>query len=222
MPSSVQQKPQPPESNHPGAASIEAASFVFSQEDRHGIAMDGPAQQAANAERENLVLADTLEGLPSLAHGEMLAHAPQDWERYQLLSLLGKGGMGAVYKARDLRLGRIVALKFIRGDDRYLTERLLQEARAQARIEHDHICKVHEVGEINGMAYIAMQFIDGQPLSVVYRQMTAEDKVLTLIQVAEAVHAAHRLGIIHRESYRKTKLCCQTPHSSRQRPRQSP
>src|SRR4051812_32405809 len=64
------------------------------------------------------------------------------WERYQFLKVLGRGGMGAVYKARDQRLGRIVALKFISGSDSALVQRFQQEARAQARIDHPYICKI--------------------------------------------------------------------------------
>ncbi|HRI55282.1 MAG TPA: serine/threonine-protein kinase, partial [Pseudomonadota bacterium] len=126
--------------------------------------------------------------------------APLDqWELYEILGLLGKGGMGMVYRARDRRLGRMVALKFIRGDDVVLVRRLKQEARAQASIEHPHVCKVYDVGEFHGQAYIAMQFIDGQPLSAVHQDMTRPDKVLTMALIAEAVHAAHRQGIIHRD-----------------------
>jgi hypothetical protein len=64
------------------------------------------------------------------------------WDKYEFLELLGRGGMGAVYKARDRRLGRIVALKFIHGDDPGLVQRFMQEARAQARLTHPHICKM--------------------------------------------------------------------------------
>lgn len=69
----------------------------------------------------------------------------QSWDRYEALSVLGAGGMGTVYKARDRRLGRVVALKFIRGGDERPTERFLQEARAQSRADHPGICKVLEV-----------------------------------------------------------------------------
>lgn len=107
--------------------------------------------------------------------------------------------MGAVYKARDRKLGRIVALKFIRSADPRLTRRFIQEARAQARIEHDHICKVYEVGEIEGHAFISMQYMEGQPLSAVHPRLRLEDKIVLLATVAEAIHAAHRQGIIHRD-----------------------
>ena len=88
----------------------------------------------------------------------------RDWDRYELLELLGRGGMGVVWKARDRRLGRIVAVKLIRGADPNLAMRFVQEARAQARIDHPGICKVFEVGEVDGKRYIAMQFVDGQRL----------------------------------------------------------
>lgn len=88
------------------------------------------------------IIGRTLEGQPSLPAAEVIATIPPNWERYQILEMLGKGGMGAVYKAKDRRLGRIVALKFIRGEDPLLRQRLMQEARTQARIEHDNICKI--------------------------------------------------------------------------------
>jgi serine/threonine-protein kinase len=131
----------------------------------------------------------TIDGQPPQALVETEFRSLERWERYEILGLLGKGGMGVVYKARDRKLGRIVALKFIRGDDAVLVKRLKQEARAQASIEHPHI----------GQAYIAMQFIDGPPLSLAYREMTLPARVLTLTLIAEAVHAAHRQGIIHRD-----------------------
>ncbi len=141
---------------------------------------------------------ETLDG--QVATPQAGTEMPLDqWELYEILGLLGKGGMGMVYRARDRRLGRMVALKFIRGDDTVLVQRLKQEARAQASIEHPHVCKVYDVGEFHGQAYIAMQFIDGQPLSVVHHEMTQPDKVLTMALIAEAVHAAHRQGIIHRD-----------------------
>src|SRR3954451_22018625 len=83
----------------------------------------------------------------------------EKWDRYELLAPIGRGGMGTVYKARDRRLDRIVALKFILGANPNLVLRFLQEARAQARIDHPNVCHVYEVGEVDGRAYIAMQLI---------------------------------------------------------------
>ena len=121
------------------------------------------------------------------------------WERYEIVSLLGKGGMGTVYKARDLRLGRLVALKFVRLENPASLQRFLQEARAQARIDHEHVCKVYEVGEVEGKPYIAMELLDGFPLQKVLGQLRLEEKVYILRDTALALHAAHRQGIVHRD-----------------------
>lgn len=122
-----------------------------------------------------------------------------DWDRYEFLSLLGQGGMGAVYKARDRRLRRVVALKFIRGGDDRLTQRFMQEARAQSRIDHPGICKVLEVGDVEGKFYIAMQYVDGPSLQQAKAELTLNEKVLIIKEAAEALHAAHELGIVHRD-----------------------
>jgi serine/threonine-protein kinase len=122
-----------------------------------------------------------------------------NWDRYELFELLGKGGMGLVYKARDRRLGRILAIKFILGADPNLTMRFLREARAQARIDHPSICRVYEVGEVQGRAYIALQFVDGEPLHKAAVHMSLDEKVAVLRDIAGAVHEAHRHGIVHRD-----------------------
>ncbi|UQA60636.1 serine/threonine-protein kinase [Polyangium aurulentum] len=124
---------------------------------------------------------------------------PKRWDRYELLGLLGRGGMGAVYEARDRKLDRHVAIKFIHGADPVTTMRFLQEARAQARIDHPNVCKVLEVGEVEGKAYIAMQLVRGVSLAQAAQSMTLDEKVRVMKTVTEAVHAAHRLGIIHRD-----------------------
>lgn len=120
------------------------------------------------------------------------------WDRYEFLKLLGQGGMGAVFQARDRRLGRIVALKFIRGGDEQMTHRFMQEARSQSRIDHPGICKVLEVGEVEGQSYIAMQYVDGLSLQQSCTEMSLLEKVQVTKDIAEALHAAHEQGIIHR------------------------
>jgi predicted Ser/Thr protein kinase len=122
-----------------------------------------------------------------------------DWDRYQPVRLLGQGGMGRVFLAYDLRLRRHVALKFVRGDDTELARRFVAEARAQARVRHACVCQVYEVGEVRGRVYIAMQYVDGQPLGALVHALTAEQKALVLRDAAEGVHAAHRAGLIHRD-----------------------
>lgn len=175
---------------------------IHKEESSPGGVEDDPAC-AGSSEGEHPSQAPTLAGPPSAPPRSIprvsVAPGTSRWDRYEMLELLGKGGMGAVYKARDRKLGRVVALKFILRDDPALAQRFMQEARAQARIEHDHVCKVYEVGEVQGNAFIAMQFIDGQPLPVAQHQMSQEEKVAVLTLVAEAVHAAHRQGVIHRD-----------------------
>ena len=128
----------------------------------------------------------------------------RDWDLYRITGFLGAGGMGTVYRATDRRLNRAVAIKLL-----YLPEqsdlaerqrlRFIREAQAQARIEHPHICKIYEVGEVEGQPYIAMQLIEGQPLATLYTVMSREQKVRLMQQVGDAIHSAHRLGIIHRD-----------------------
>lgn len=118
---------------------------------------------------------------------------------YKTAVAIGSGGMGEVFKAWDPGLERFVAIKFLRSNDPVLVERLLREARAQARLDHPSICKIYEVGEDEGRPFIAMEFVDGKPLDVAVREMSVEQKVLLMAGVADAVQAAHSAGLIHRD-----------------------
>ena len=120
-------------------------------------------------------------------------------ERYQLLEVLGRGGMGEVRKAFDPRLNRHVALKIMRHASPELAKRLVQEARSQARVEHENICKVYGVGELAGQPFIALQYVAGKTLRQAAAEMTREERIQVMKTVAEALHAAHRLGLIHRD-----------------------
>jgi len=123
----------------------------------------------------------------------------ENWDRYELLDFLGKGGMGLVYRARDRRLGRIVAIKFVLEANAKMTARFLSEARAQSRIDHPNICRVYEVGDIAGHAYIALQLVKGESLQRVARRLSLDEKISVMRDVAKAIHEAHRLGIVHRD-----------------------
>ncbi|MCI0413358.1 protein kinase [bacterium] len=127
------------------------------------------------------------------------AVAETSFGQYEDLQLLGKGGMAHVYRAYDSRLRRNVALKFLRAPDSSFNERLLKEARTQARIEHPNICKVYEAGERDGKAFIAMQYIEGRTLKDLAPEIVVEEKVALIKQVAEALHEAHQLGLVHRD-----------------------
>lgn len=122
-----------------------------------------------------------------------------DWDRYQPVRFLGQGGMGQVFLAYDPLLRRNVALKFVRGEDPDQARRFLSEARAQARVRHERVCEVYEVGEVRGRGYIAMRYVEGQTLGQLADTLALEQKVLVLRQAAEGVHAAHRAGLIHRD-----------------------
>lgn len=122
-----------------------------------------------------------------------------DWDRYEILEFIGEGGMGSVYKARDPVLQRTVALKFVHSSHPQSIHRFLNEARSQARVDHPNVCKVYEVAEIKGLFYIAMQFIQGIPLNHLPEDVPLDTKVRILKEVAEALHEAHRTGLIHRD-----------------------
>jgi len=138
------------------------------------------------------------------------------WDRYEMIRPLGQGGMGTVFHAKDRKLGRMVALKFLRVPSADAAERLLQEARAQARLDHTNICKVFEVGEFQHQPYIAMEYIDGHPLNQVHNRLTIEQKVLIVSQIALAVQAAHTQGILHRDLKPANIMLCETKGESAQ------
>ena len=121
------------------------------------------------------------------------------WDRYEGIEYLAQGGMARVFRAQDPRLKRTVALKLLDNPHVTALKRFLQEARAQARVDHPHVCHIYEVGEVGGHPYIAMEFINGLPIDKVRGLMGLEQKVRAIKEVAEAVHAAHRLGLIHRD-----------------------
>lgn len=124
---------------------------------------------------------------------------PVHWERYRCVRLLGVGGMGRVFEAWDARLRRPVAIKLLNADHPDAVQRFLREAQAQARIEHPGVCKVYEVGEVGTRPYIAMQLIHGSSLAQLAVRLSLEQHVVLLKQVAEAVAAAHGIGLIHRD-----------------------
>ncbi len=135
--------------------------------------------------------------------GSLGAGAPAfpvaSWDRFEPIRFLGQGAMGKVFLARDVRLQREVAIKFVHGDDPGSLARLVMEARAQARVTHERVCKVFEVGEVLGEVYIAMQFIDGEPLSAVADGLSVEQKARLVRDAALGLHEAHRQGIVHRD-----------------------
>lgn len=121
------------------------------------------------------------------------------WRRFRNLRFLAQGGMGRVFKAWDPLLKRKVALKFLLSDRPELSQRFLLEAQHQARVEHPHVCPVFEAGEWQGQAYLCMPLLEGRTLEAVAPELSLLERVQVLEQVVDAVHEAHRSGLIHRD-----------------------
>ncbi len=123
---------------------------------------------------------------------------------YEILAPLGAGGMGEVYKARDTRLDRMVAIKILPAhlaSNAQFRERFDREARAISHVEHPHICALYDVGEEDGTSFLVMQYLDGDTLSArLAKGALPLDQALTIaIQIASALDQAHRAGITHRD-----------------------
>src|SRR5258706_4309537 len=131
--------------------------------------------------------------------GEILA------DRYRIVGLLGKGGMGEVYRADDLKLGQPVALKFL--PDHLLSDgaalaRFHREVRVARQVSHKNVCRVYDIGEIDGRHFLSMEFIKGEELASLLRRIgrLPQDKAIQLArQICAGLAAAHDAGVLHRD-----------------------
>lgn len=123
----------------------------------------------------------------------------EGWDRFTDLELIGRGGMGVVFRAWDPRLKRRVALKFLNRPTPRATARFRHEAELQARVDHDHVLDVYETGDACGHPYLAMKLVNGGGLASVRARTTLAAKLELMGRIAGAVHAAHRLGLVHRD-----------------------
>ena len=125
--------------------------------------------------------------------------------RYRIIALLGKGGMGEVYRADDLTLGQAVALKFLPDEaakDEGLLERFRNEVRIARRVSHPNVCRVYDVGEVDGHTFFTMEYVDGEDLASLLRRIgrLPPDKALDIArQLCAGLSAAHTKGVLHRD-----------------------
>jgi eukaryotic-like serine/threonine-protein kinase len=146
---------------------------------------------------------DTFDGASTAVHATSAApHAGVRINQYEMIKMIGEGGMGTVFLARDLRLGRRVAIKFLQSDQPELTQRFLVEARTTARCQHDNIVVIYEVGEHNGAPYIVLEFLNGKPLTHLTengQRLPFSRAVEIMIPILRALQCAHEQGIVHRD-----------------------
>src|SRR5512144_841434 len=125
--------------------------------------------------------------------------------RYRMLSLLGRGGMGEVYRADDLKLGQPVALKFLPRDidaNRGRLQRFLDEVRTARQVSHANVCRIYDAGETDGQHFLSMEYIDGEDLASLLRRIghLPKDKAIQIArQLCAGLAASHEIGVLHRD-----------------------
>jgi serine/threonine-protein kinase len=123
-------------------------------------------------------------------------------DRYRIVALLGKGGMGEVYRANDLKLAQAVAMKFLPSNDLRMVERFRSEVRIARQVSHPNVCRVYDIGEAEGRAFLTMKYVDGEDLASLLRRIGGlpHDKALEITRkLCAGLAAAHDKGVLHRD-----------------------
>ena len=163
------------------------------------ISSDAPTAVGGGMGRPPSGQINAYAGSPVLDAGNVLG------QRYEIVRILGVGGMGAVYQARDLELGRTVALKVIRPDlagNQAIIDRFKQELILATQVTHRNVVRIYDLGESEGMKFITMEFVEGEDLRTVIQEKTKlppMEAVEIMQQVCRALEAAHAVGVIHRD-----------------------
>ncbi|HVK89714.1 MAG TPA: protein kinase, partial [Kofleriaceae bacterium] len=145
---------------------------------------------------------DTYDGPTGVHNAGAMPKLGEHINQYEIIKLLGEGGMGSVFLARDLRLGRRVAIKFLQTNQPEMTQRFLVEARTTARCQHDNIVVIYEVGEHNGAPYIVLEYLNGKPLTAYTenaQRLPYSRAVEVMSSILKALDCAHDQGIVHRD-----------------------
>src|SRR5262245_49865028 len=179
-----------------------------------GVTFMAPARQRPEYEPDEAFLRRMKEGGPGSSmhlgddstpsHGRVSRTAPPSVPGYEILGELGRGGMGVVYKARQVSLGRLVALKMILAGAHASAEerkRFRAEAEAVARLQHANIVQIHEIGESEGHPFFSLEFVEGLSLAqrLAGNSFRAPDAAVLVETLARAVHYAHERGVVHRD-----------------------
>src|SRR5437588_10942600 len=160
---------------------------------------------ALQSKAENFIEKPALEiAAKALAEDHLESVIGQQISNYKIVALLGQGGMGEVYLAQDMKLGRKVAIKFLPqclAADERARKRLVREAQAAAKLEHPNICGLHEVGEEDHRSFIVMQYIEGETLDnrIKRKPLELSESLSIATEIADALAEAHAHGIIHRD-----------------------
>src|SRR6185312_9120870 len=170
-----------------------------------GAALSGTqATVRLPAPKKNSETPKTTQSTSSRSEGRLISGTVLN-ERYRITGLLGRGGMGEVYKAEDLKLNQTVALKFLPehfAEDSAARERFFGEVRTARGVSHANVCRVFDIGEVEGTHFLSMEFIDGDDLSSLLRRIgrLPPDKAIEIArQLCAGLHAVHQAGVLHRD-----------------------
>jgi tetratricopeptide (TPR) repeat protein/predicted Ser/Thr protein kinase len=194
----------------PRLSQEDGATIISTQQDEDGatIVTTGGATVvagAAHAQRASIRRSPTPAGTGAASVAARLQIGSAVGNRYEILELLGEGGMGAVYKAADLEVDRIVALKVIKPEmaaNPEILARFKQELLLSSKVTHRNVIRIYDLGEADGVKFITMEYLEGRDLRFILherKKLPPEEAVEIALQVCHALEAAHGIGIIHRD-----------------------